>query len=159
MTYTDICLGSCTGCLVSTTCCLSLKMLMQQQNPAPPMKKVGVILPMCAMPLCAMPHLHLLDLPVELLETILFYIPPLLLVTRVCATCRQLRDLLRSESFWKRHYAALMRAPVPLLESRQCIDWQQGCVQFQFARSLGRRVQSIRTTPLTGNNTCIYYYS
>ena len=30
---------------------------------------------------------HLFDLPVELLENILFYIPPVLLVTRVCATC------------------------------------------------------------------------
>ena len=33
-----------------------------------------------------MAQLHLFDLPVELLETILFYIPPVLLVTRVCAT-------------------------------------------------------------------------
>ena len=98
-------------------------------------------------------QLHLFDLPVELLENILFYIPPLLLVTRVCATCRLLRDLLRSESFWKRRYAAFLRAPVPLLGSRQCIDWQHGCVQFHFARSLGRVVQAIRTTPLTGNNT------
>ena len=51
--------------------------------------------------------LRLLDLPVELLENILFYVPPSLLITRVGATCRKLRDVLQSESFWK---AALCRA-------------------------------------------------
>ena len=55
-----------------------------------------------------MPRLHLFDLPVELLESILFFLPPVLFVTRVSATCRQLRDLLQSESF-----EATLRQPRP----------------------------------------------
>ena len=98
-----------------------------------------------------MPGLHLFDLPVELLENILFFLPPILLVTRVGATCRRLRDLLQSESFWKRRYASLVHVAVPLREDWRY--WHRGCVQYDFARTLGHGEKAIRIQPLTGTPT------
>jgi hypothetical protein len=95
-----------------------------------------------------MPRLHLFDLPVELLESILFFLPPVLLVTRVSATCRRLRDLLQSESFWKRRYASLVHVTVPLREDWRY--WHRGCVQYEFARTLGHGEKAIRVQSLTG---------
>lgn len=92
--------------------------------------------------------LRLLDLPVELLENILFYVPPSLLITRVGATCRKLRDVLQSESFWKRRYVALVRGPAPLQESWQY--WHRGCVQYAFASRLVRGEGAMKIKPLTG---------
>lgn len=92
--------------------------------------------------------LHLLDLPVELLESILFYVPPSLLITRVGATCRQLRDLLQSESFWKRRYVALVYDPAPLQESWQY--WHRGCVQYAFTSRLVRGEGAMHIKALTG---------
>jgi hypothetical protein len=101
--------------------------------------------------------LHLLDLPPELLEEILFYLPPTQLILRVSATCRRLRTLLRSDSFWKRRYAALVCATPPSREEQEASVWQRGCVEAQFSRHLGRN--TVTTTTLrgpTGGVDCVH---
>ena len=100
-----------------------------------------------------MPSLHLFDLPVELLESILFFISPIFLVSRVGTTCRRLHDLLQSESFWKRRYASLVHVAVPLGEDWRY--WHRGCVQYEFARTLGYGEKAIRNQPLTGTPRAI----
>ncbi|CAI8052426.1 F-box/WD repeat-containing protein 9 [Geodia barretti] len=105
--------------------------------------------------------LHLFDLPPELLEKILFYLPPTQLIVRVSATCRRLRTLLRSDSFWKRQYAALVCATPPSLSTsrgeQEASVWQRGCVEAQFSRHLGRN--TVTTTTLrgpTGGVDCVH---
>lgn len=99
--------------------------------------------------------LRLLDLPVELLENILFYVPPSLLITTVGATCRRLRDLLQTESFWKRRYVALVHVVAPLQENWQY--WHRGCVQYAFASRLARGEGAIQVKSLTGWCTCTFH--
>ena len=93
--------------------------------------------------------LHLLELPVELLEKILLNVPPSQLLAQVSATCRRLRDVLQSESFWRRRYASqVARAAPPLQESWQY--WHRGCVQHEFACMLGHGERNLHVKTLTG---------
>ena len=93
--------------------------------------------------------MRLLDLPPELLEAILFFLPLTQLITLVSPTCRRLRQLLRSDSFWKRRYAALVSATPPSIEQGGPSVWQRGCVEAQFARRLGHN--TITPTTLRGS--------
>lgn len=97
---------------------------------------------------------RLLDLPPELLEEILFYVPPTQLIARVSSTCRRLRELLSSDAFWKRRYAALVCATPPSLspaQQQEALVWQRGCMEAQFSRCLGG--DAITATSLTGYHT------
>lgn len=94
---------------------------------------------------------HLFDLPTELLELILCYVPSLLLVTKVCGTCRRLRHMLRSESFWKRRYASLVREAVPPVRE-SLLYWQHGCIQSEFSLSLARRPNVTALTGIEANS-------
>ena len=96
--------------------------------------------------------MHLLELPVELLEKILLYVPPTELISRVNVTCRMLKQLLHSESFWRRRYAALVNAILPLDASWH--HWYRGCVQFEFARALSSASGEglMKTSILTGTS-------
>ena len=92
--------------------------------------------------------MHLLDLPVELLEKILLLVPPRTLIARVSVTCRRLRELLQNELFWRRRYAIQARTPLPLSESWR--HWQLGSVQNEFARVLGGGERNMHASTLTG---------
>ena len=96
------------------------------------------------------PHtaMHLLDLPVELLEKILLLVPPRTLISRVSVTCRRLRELLQNELFWRRRYAIQARTPLPLSESWH--HWQLGSVQNEFARVLGGGERNMHVSTLAG---------
>ena len=94
--------------------------------------------------------LRLLDLPAELLEEILFYLSPSHLLSRVSLTCRRLRELLHSDSLWRRRYAAFVRAPPTLSPAGASCPWRRGCVEAQFSLSLARGEPAISLASLTG---------
>ena len=64
------------------------------------------------------------DLPIDILLLIFAYIPSEHLIRSVSVVCVELRDILNSESFWKRRYNRKSSRNLKSLH-----DWKLGCCQ------------------------------
>jgi len=68
--------------------------------------------------------ISLLDLPTDILLVIFSYIPSEHLIRSVNGVCAEFRDILNSESFWKRRYNRKSGLTLNSLH-----EWKLGCCQ------------------------------
>ena len=67
---------------------------------------------------------NLLELPTDILLAIFSYIPSVHLIRSVSVVCVEFRDILNSESFWKRRYNQKSGLTLNSLH-----NWKLGCCQ------------------------------
>ena len=67
---------------------------------------------------------NLLELPTDILLVIFSYIPSVHLIRSVSVVCVEFRDILNSESFWKRRYNQKSGLTLNSLH-----NWKLGCCQ------------------------------
>ena len=78
--------------------------------------------------------LHILDIPTEILLMIFSRLPSQTLVTQIPLVCKQFRDLVATPWYWKTHYVQLSGSQ-PLKDRAGIREWQEGCIQSEFARA------------------------
>lgn len=91
--------------------------------------------------------LHILEIPTEILLMIFSQLPSQTVVTQIPLVCRHFRDLVATSWYWKTRYVRLAGA-APLKEPSQVREWQEGCVQSDFA--LAAVMQKLTLNSLTG---------
>ena len=91
--------------------------------------------------------LHILDIPAEILLIIFSHLPSQTLITQIPLVCRHFRDLVATHWYWKMHYVHLAGSQ-PLKERELLREWQEGCIQSEFANAAARKKLSLSS--LTG---------
>ena len=97
--------------------------------------------------------LHILDIPMEILLMIFSHLPSQTLVTQIPLVCKQFRDLVTTPWYWKTHYVRLSGSQ-PLKDRTLLREWQEGCIQSEFARA-GMN-QTLVLNSLTGERNVCY---
>ena len=88
--------------------------------------------------------INLLELPTDILLVIFSHIPSEHLIRSVSAVCVEFRDILNSESFWKRRYN--QKSGLTLNSLR---EWKLGCCQNDDLQRIieGRAILNIFKGP------------
>ena len=81
------------------------------------------------------------DLPDEIITYILSHLPSRQQVSTIPRVSRRLRQLVSSQWYWRSRYVQLCGAQ-PLTELPSVREWQEGCLQEEFALGIANTKQN-----------------